>query len=184
MKVDVRPHFFKLLHPRPVVLVCSVSREGKPNVMTCSWITPVSEEPPLIALALWRKGYTRILIEEVKEFTVNVPQSALVKHVWIAGTKSGKKVDKISLTGLKLMPAKKVKPPVVEDCIGHLECRLTSYMKVGECILYVGEVVEAYAEEGLFKGGIWSEEANVLLHSGGDLFATPKASFKVGLERP
>lgn len=181
MKVDVKPDFFKLLHPRPVVLVCSISGEGRPNVMACSWITPVSEEPPLIALALWKRGYTHRLIEEVKEFTVNVPPSNLVKQVYLAGTKSGRKVDKVALTGLKLKPAKKVKPPVVEECVGHLECRLTSSMKAGECTLYVGEVVEAYAEENLFKGGVWSEGANVLLHNGGDLFTTPKAHFKAGV---
>lgn len=180
MKVGVMPDFSKLLHPRPVVLVCSISKEGKPNVMACSWVTPVSEEPPLVALALWRKGYTHGLIEEVKEFTVNVPPSSLLKQVWIAGTKSGRRVDKIALTGLKLAPAKKVKPPVVEDCIGHLECRLTSFTRVGECNLYVGEVVEAYAVENLFKEGVWSEEAGVLLHSGGKVFTTPRASFKAG----
>jgi flavin reductase (DIM6/NTAB) family NADH-FMN oxidoreductase RutF len=172
-------NFFKLLHPRPVVLVCSISKKDKPNIMACSWITPVSEEPPLIALALWREGYTHSLIEETKEFTINVPSASLLKQVWIAGTKSGRKVDKITLTKLKLVPAKKVKPPVIEECMGHLECRLLSSMKAGECNIYVGEVVEAYADESLFKKGVWTEDANILLHSGGKFFTTPKASFKV-----
>jgi flavin reductase (DIM6/NTAB) family NADH-FMN oxidoreductase RutF len=178
-KVDVMSDFHRLLNPRPVAFVCSINKEGKPNIMACSWITPVSEEPPLIALALWRKDYTHNLIEEVKEFTVNIPSANLLKQVWIAGTKSGRKVDKVSLTRLKLVSARKVRVPIIEECMGHLECRLTSFVRAGECNIYVGEVVEAYADESLFKKGVWTEDANILLHSGGKFFTMPKASFKV-----
>ena len=180
MKVDVMDDFYKLLHPRPVVLVCSVSKDGKPNVMACSWVTPVSEEPPLIAIALWKGGYTHRLIEETGEFTVNIPSSKLLKAVWVAGTKTGKKVDKIKLTGLKISPAKKVKAPIIEDCIGHLECKLESSADAGECKVYLAKVLAAYADKNLFKKGVWTEKAEVLLHTGGKLFTTPKTSFKAG----
>ena len=174
MKVDVMDDFYKLLHPRPVVLVCSVSKAGKPNVMACSWVTPVSEDPPLIAVSLWKGGYTHKLVEETGEFTVNVPSSKLLRAVWIAGTKSGRRVDKVKLTGLKLSPAKKVKAPIVEECLGHLECKLEKSVDAGECKIYVARVLAAYAEEGLFKEGVWAENVDVLLHLGGKLFTTPK----------
>jgi len=178
LKRDVEPFYF-LLHPRPVVLVCSVDKEGKPNVMACSWITPVSEEPPMIALSLWRRGYTHQLIEAAKEFTVNIPSADLVKAVWIAGTRSGRRTDKFAVSGLKTQPAKKVSVPIIEQCIGHLECKLVDYVKAGECNVYIAEVVAAYADEELLTNNVWNERANVLLHAGGKYFTTPQSCFEV-----
>jgi flavin reductase (DIM6/NTAB) family NADH-FMN oxidoreductase RutF len=178
LKKDVESFHF-LLHPRPVVLVCSVDKDGRPNVMACSWITPISEEPPLIALSLWRRGYTHQLIEAVKEFTVNIPSADLVKAVWIAGTRSGRRTDKFAITGLKTQPSKKVSAPIIEQCIGHLECKLVDYVKAGECNVYIAEVVAAYADEELLVNNVWNERANVLLHAGGKYFTTPQACFEV-----
>jgi flavin reductase (DIM6/NTAB) family NADH-FMN oxidoreductase RutF len=178
LKKDVESFHF-LLHPRPVVLVCSVDKDGRPNVMACSWITPISEEPPLIALSLWRRGYTHQLIEAVKEFTVNIPSADLVKAVWIAGTRSGRRTDKFVITGLKTQPAKKVSVPIIEQCIGHLECKLVDYVKAGECNVYIAEVVAAYADEELLTNNVWNERANVLLHAGGKYFTIPQACFEV-----
>lgn len=178
MKKDVE-FFHFLLHPRPVVLVCSLDKDGKPNIMACSWITPVSEEPPLIALSLWRRGYTHQLIEAAKEFTVNIPSADLVKAVWIAGTRSGRRTDKFAITGLKTQPAKKVSAPIIEQCIGHLECKLVNCVKAGECNIYIAEVVAAYADEELLTNNVWNEKANVLLHAGGKYFTTPQACFEV-----
>jgi len=178
LKKDIE-EFFRLLHPRPVVLVCSVDSEGRPNVMACSWITPVSEEPPMIALSLWRRGYTHQLIEAKKEFTVNIPSADMVKAVVIAGSRSGRRTNKLVIAGLTTQPSKKVSVPIIEQCIGHLECRLVDFMKVGECNLYVGEVLAAYADEDLMTNGMWNERANVLLHVGDKIFTTPHVSFEV-----
>ncbi|MBS7613250.1 flavin reductase family protein [Candidatus Bathyarchaeota archaeon] len=165
---------YRLLHPRPVVLICSVGSEGRVNVMACSWITPISDEPPLIAISLWLKGYTHKLIDEIGEFTVNIPSVNLLKQVWIAGTKSGGKIDKVKLLNLTFTQAKAVKPPVIESSIGVLECRVKNKIIINEQALYIAEVVKAYAEEELFRNKVWSMEANVLHHAGGRIFTTIK----------
>ncbi|MCD6409581.1 MAG: flavin reductase family protein [Candidatus Verstraetearchaeota archaeon] len=173
-KVDVGEDFFKLLHPKVTTLIVAVDEQGKPNVMACSWAMPVSEEPPQVAISLWRESYTNELIKKTKEFTVNIPPAKLLKQVWIAGTKSGKKVDKIKLAGFAPQPSRKVKPPVIAECIAHMECKLSQAVEAGECTLFIGEVVEVYADEELFKKGMWSlEKAELLLHAGGKLFITP-----------
>jgi flavin reductase (DIM6/NTAB) family NADH-FMN oxidoreductase RutF len=177
VEVDLRESY-RLLHPRPVVLICSSGRNGGVNVMACSWITPVSDEPPLIAISLWMKGYTHRLIDEIGEFTVNIPSAKLLKQVWIAGTRSGGRVDKAKLLDLSFIQAKAVKPPVIDDCIAALECRVRSRVVVDEQIVYIAEVLKAYAEENLFREGVWSMEANVLHHAGGKVFAVVSKYFK------
>ena len=174
LKIDVMDDFYKLLHPCMTVLVASVSRDGRPNVMTCAWNMPVSDEPPMIAIALGSESYTSQLIKESGEFTVNIPDERLIKAVWICGTMSGRSVDKFKLAGLTPRPAKKVKAPIVDECVAHLECKLSSQLEAGECIIFVGEVLEAYCEEELFKNGIWNIEKVALpMHMGGRLFAIP-----------
>ncbi|RLG51036.1 MAG: flavin reductase family protein, partial [Thermoproteota archaeon] len=68
MKADVGDYFYRLLHPSLTVLLVSKSSE-KVNVMACSWCTPVSEDPPLIAVAVSKESLTNQLIRESREFT-------------------------------------------------------------------------------------------------------------------
>ena len=174
MKIDVMDDFYKLLHPCMTILVVSVSCDGRPNVMACAWNMPVSEEPPMIAVALGSRSYTSQLISESGEFTVNIPDERLLKAIWICGTKSGRNVDKFKLAGLTPGPARRVKAPIVDECVAHLECRLNSQLEAGECIIFVDEVLEAYCEEGFFKNGVWNIERVALpMHMGGRLFAVP-----------
>ena len=174
MKRDVGENFYLLLHPRPVTLIVTISREGRINIMTCSWNTPLSEEPPLIGISVWKGSFTHKLLKEVPEFTVNIPSSNLLKDVMIAGTKSGKDVDKLKEMNVTLKPAKKVKPPIIEECLGHMECKVVKEVDVGECTLFIGEVVEAYAEEEVFRNYWDLRRVNLLLHNSGRYFTIPK----------
>lgn len=175
MKVDVMDDFYKLLHPCMTVLVVSVSKDGKPNVMACAWNMPVSEEPPLIAIAIGRESYTNRLIKESGEFTVNIPGQELLEAIWICGTRSGRSVDKFKLANLSPERARRVKPPIIRECVAHLECKLRSCVDAGECTVFIGEVLEAYALEGAFSEKGWNvEKIGLPLHLGGKLFAIPR----------
>jgi len=175
MKVEINLNeSYTILHPRPVVLICVKDKNGKINVMSCSWITPISDEPPLIAISLWTKGYTHKVIDETKEFTVNIPTSKLKEKVWLAGTKSGSKIDKTKILNLKFTPSKTVSAPSIEDCIGVLECKVKERILLNEQVLYIAEVQRACADENFFKNRMWSEEASLLLHTGGRIFSIPK----------
>jgi hypothetical protein len=91
----------------------------------------VSDDPPLIAMSLWEKEYTHALIDETGEFTVNIPSSKLLKQVWLAGTRSGSKMDKAKLLKVSFTTSSTIKVPGIEECIGTLECRVKDRMKFG-----------------------------------------------------
>ncbi|MET1124796.1 MAG: flavin reductase family protein [Archaeoglobaceae archaeon] len=163
MKVEVE-EAYRLLHPRPVVLVCS----GR-NVMACSWVTPVCDEPFMVAVAIWKENYTYELIERSGVFSLNVPTPEMVEAVWIAGTKSGRKVDKIKLANLRLAKAKKIDCYIVEDCVANIECVVRSKVEAGDHVVYIAEALAAYAEEGSFDK-VWRRK--ILMHLGGKEFVT------------
>ena len=166
-KVEVEKEQYKLLHPKVAVLICS--KWKKNNVMAAAWITPVSEEPPLVAVCVWKKGFTATQILKSREFTINIPTKKLVRAVLLCGSRSGKDTDKAKLAHLNYAVAKKVKAPIISDCAGHLECKVINIIDGGECFIFLGKIVAAYATKKLI-----AQKEKILLHFGGKKFGTPR----------
>ncbi len=73
---------------------------------------------------------------------------------------------------LTVLPARKVKPPVIKECIAHLECRLHRQFATEDHTLFIGEAVEAYADRELFKIKYDIKKARMLFNLGGNHFET------------
>ena len=163
--------FYHTLHPRPTIVVITVCPNGRVNAMPASWNTPVSEEPPTVAVAIDRESYTHECLEYHGEATINVPPSDLVDLVYALGTVSGRSIDKIEKYKLKLEPSSRVKPPRWSDAIAVLETRVKERVDVGEVRLYVFEVMGAHVKEGLYTRWGWDfRKTNILLHGAGRSF--------------
>jgi flavin reductase (DIM6/NTAB) family NADH-FMN oxidoreductase RutF len=167
MKKVISSDIYHLLHPKMTFLLTSISKNGKPNVMTCAWATPVSEEPPIVIVCLSKQHYTTKLIKQTKEFIINIPTKKMLKALWICGKASGKDTDKFEKAELKTNPAKRVKAPIVSNCIGHIECKVWKIVEAGECYAFFGKVLSAYADTRYFKKGLWIKGAKIPLHLGG-----------------
>lgn len=178
MKTEIKEEGYFLLHPKLAILVAT-QRAGKPNVMTAAWCTPVSDDPFIIALCLGKDSLTAGNITATKEFTLNIPTRKLLNAVWLCGTRSGRKLDKAKAARLTYGRARKISAPVINECIGHLECRLRQRHEYGECYIFIADVLSAYAEKELMKEGAWSEKAKVLLHLGSNKFISPSKLVKV-----
>jgi flavin reductase (DIM6/NTAB) family NADH-FMN oxidoreductase RutF len=169
---------FRLLHPMHTVLVSSTGRGGKTNIITLAWAMPTSGKPPLLAISVSPRRYSHSLLEETREFVVNIPTMDILNETFFCGSVSGRDHDKFRETGLTASPSKKVKPPIIKECVAHLECKLHSQFQTGDHTIFVGEVVEAYANKAVFSGAYDMEKAKMIFHLGGNEFATlePKVS--------
>ncbi len=167
MLKEVTSGIYHLLHPKMAFFLTSIDRKGNPNVMTCAWASPVSEEPPIVVVCVSKESYTAELVRQTKEFVINIPAKKLLKALWICGKTSGRDTDKFRKAGLRTVPARKVKPPVVGGCIGYAECRLWKTVDAGECYAFFGKVRSAYADERYMEKGLWTEDAGIPLHLGG-----------------
>ena len=163
---------YRLLHPMHTILVSCVGKNGKPNVLPLAWAMPTSREPALIAISVGLNRYSHGLIKETDEFVINIPTVDIIQETLACGRTSGRDHDKFGETGLTPMPARKVKAPIVKECIAHLECKVHSQFKTGDHTVFVGEIVEAYADEGVFTDKYDVEKARLLYHLGGNIFAT------------
>jgi flavin reductase (DIM6/NTAB) family NADH-FMN oxidoreductase RutF len=171
--VDVSPsNALRLLHPMHTVLVSCIGKGEKPNIITVAWAMPTSVNPPLVAISIAPRRYSHSLIEETKEFIVNIPTIEILDETFLCGAVSGRNHDKFREAHLTPLPARKVKPPIIRECVAHLECRLKNQFTTGDHTIFVGEIVEAYADRETFSGVYNLEKAKMIFHLGGNEFAT------------
>ncbi|MCK4482725.1 flavin reductase family protein, partial [Candidatus Bathyarchaeota archaeon] len=90
------------------------------------------------------------------------------------GRVSGRDYDKFKEVGLTPLPAKNVKPPIIKKCVAHLECNLHSQFTTGDHTVFVGEIVEAYADKEAFTRKYDLEKARMIFHLDGNNFVTLK----------
>lgn len=133
---------------------------------------PVSMRPPLVAISVSPRRHSHSLIEETKEFVVNIPTMDMLDRTVFCGTKSGRTHDKFKEAGLTQLSAKKVKPPLIRECVGHLECKLHVQFTAGDHTIFVGRIVEAHVDKGVFTDSYDLQKARMIFHLGGDKYST------------
>ena len=139
----------RLLTGGPVALV-TTTWHGKTNVMPVAYVMPLSFEPPLVGIAVHPSRHTHDMIRFSEEFAINVPGRSLIHHVQYLGSVSGQELDKFELTKLPTFKARKVGAPLIEGCIGYIECGLEDALRIGDHTLFVGRVVAASADDEAF----------------------------------
>ena len=167
-KVEVDPSSaYRLLHPRSTVLVSCADKAGKPNVITLAWTMPTSVLPPMVAISVSPRRYSHGLIQKTGEFVINIPTIEMAREALFCGSRSGRKTNKFLEGGLTPAKAKKVKPPIIGECVAHLECKVVGRVSTGDHTIFVGEVLAAYANKGFDP-----KKMKPILHAGGDEFLT------------
>ena len=171
-------NYYLMLHPRPAVLVLTLCPKEKINVMAISWITPISEEPPTLGMAIDKEAYTNTCLEYCPEVTINIPSIDYRDLVLSVGSVSGRDVDKVKVFNIKLSSANKVKVPVWSDALGIIEGRVSKVIDIGEVRFYVVEVLDAYVKKGTFTKWGWNlSKVNPILHGSGKVFYSPGRVF-------
>jgi flavin reductase (DIM6/NTAB) family NADH-FMN oxidoreductase RutF len=163
----------RLLQPGPVALV-TAKHKDKANVMVAAWVTNVSTDPPMVALAVYPARFTHDLIQKSGQFALNIPPRPMLSQVKKIAEVSGADVDKFVLTKLNLYEAKQVHAPLIVECVGHLECGVVDALRVGNHTVFLAEIVAASVEETAFDGERWTladETVKPLHHLGANTYA-------------
>lgn len=132
--------------PDPVVLVTVVAN-GKTNVMTVGWVTPVSFTPPILMISVAPERYTHDLLVQAGEFGVSILADNQKKLSTIAGTQSGKKVDKLDRTEFELIDSELISAPLIKGARAWYECKIVARHVIGDHTAFFGEVLRSDADE-------------------------------------
>ncbi len=163
----------RLINFGPVVLVTSSFQEKK-NIVTVAWVTPISQDPPLVGISISNKHFSNSLIRKSREFIINVPTAELKDKVELCGSLRGEKIDKFKEAGLSPAKAKKISSPLIDECAAHLECRLKDAIDEGDHSIFVGETVYASASTSFLNKDFIVDlnKIRTISHLGGSGFGT------------
>jgi flavin reductase (DIM6/NTAB) family NADH-FMN oxidoreductase RutF/uncharacterized protein YciI len=131
--------------PGPVVLVSTLDAAGEPNVAPKSFVSMMAFGGPVLAFGCHRSHATARNAETSGEFVVNFPPEALAERVWAMPGSHG--AERIALSGLSLLPASTVAPPLIAECKAHLECTLESITWLGDEVVVFGKIVAGSIDE-------------------------------------
>ncbi|MHA1145214.1 MAG: flavin reductase family protein [Candidatus Helarchaeota archaeon] len=154
-KVTIDPYQLSELTLNQTSLLVTRDQNNKANMMALDWKT-IGElwSTPICVVAVAPSRYSFSLLEEVGEFTLNVPSPKIRSAVSIAGAASGRHVDKIAKAKLTLEPSKRISVPVISEAVINYECRIMHKAESSPVCshrLFFGEILEAYAAEDLLK---------------------------------
>lgn len=120
---DYAGHICKSL-PKGILLTTKSGE--KVNTMTIGWgKIGIEWGKPIFIVYVRESRFTKQMLEENGEFTINVPYGDLdSKILGFCGTKSGRDVDKIAELGLTLEEGDAVSVPGIRELPLTLECKV------------------------------------------------------------
>jgi flavin reductase (DIM6/NTAB) family NADH-FMN oxidoreductase RutF len=177
----------RLLGGAPVAIV-TTSWRNVANAMPLAWAMPVSVDPPLIAIAVHPARHSHDMITFGEEFALNFPSKVILNHTQWLGMVSGLQGDKIEGSRLPYFRSKIIGAPLLEGCVGWIECAVHDSYTTGDHKLFIGRVLAAQADTDAFDfdAGMWSledDEYKPLGYLGGRTYSVLSAAFDAEVEQ-
>jgi len=123
------------------VYIVTMGNGNEGNAFTASWVTQVSSEPPMLALAVHNKHQSSRLIDRHGCFVVNLIAE---NHIEIAKAYYGPAesgYQKLKEADLGKSPATGC--PLIAGALGWLDCKVVSKVAAGNHTVFIGEVKAA-----------------------------------------
>lgn len=133
---------FTLMESGPVVLV--TTNDGKRNnIMTISW-TMVMDFTPQFAITTGEWNHSFAALRKTGECVISIPAVDMLDTVVGIGTCTGADTDKFARFKLTPVAGKKVKAPLIKECLANIECKVVDIVKKHNIVVL--EAVAAYVD--------------------------------------
>ncbi len=122
------------------LFICGVRDGDEINGFTASWVTQGSFNPPLVVMAVRAEGSSHGVIKKTRKFSLNVLRSDQkdLAAVFFKPQKGlGGRFESTSYSFGELGL------PLIDDCIGAVECELAGEVANGDHTVFVAEVKSA-----------------------------------------
>jgi flavin reductase (DIM6/NTAB) family NADH-FMN oxidoreductase RutF len=125
-----------------VTIVTALDQQGQPHGMTVSAFSSLSLEPPLILVCIDNEATMSPLIATVDHFVVNVLSSTQEE---LSRRFADQLDDRFAGIGYRNASSG---PPIVDDVLAWIECRVVARHPAGDHVIVIGEVENGEALEG------------------------------------
>eukprot|EP00026_Physarum_polycephalum_P013331 Phypoly_transcript_13721.p1 GENE.Phypoly_transcript_13721~~Phypoly_transcript_13721.p1 ORF type:complete len:229 (+),score=49.01 Phypoly_transcript_13721:150-836(+) len=134
----------RLMEPGPVILVVTKDAGKRPNIMTMGFHLPMQHEPPLVGIILGPWDFSYQALKKTGECVIAIPGVDLAEKVVDIGNCSGEDVDKFAKFGLSSSPASEVSPPLINECLANIECKVVDKSMVKKYNMWILSPVKAW----------------------------------------
>ena len=168
-KVTLRPG--ELLAPIPAVMVsCGTMEES--NIITIAWTGTINSKPPMTYVSIKPERYSHHIIDETREFVINLVSEDLTFAMDHCGQTSGKNEDKFKEMHLTKVKGDVVSCPMIAECPVNIECKVVEKKHLGSHDMFLAEIVAVHASEKLMKesGRLALNEANLVASVHGEYY--------------
>lgn len=149
MKNKIGP--LNIMYPSVTTIVGTLVN-GKPNWITIGHVGILTHSAPqLVSIGMGKIHYTNQGIFENKTFSINIPSRKMLQITDYVGLVSGKKHDKSLL--FTTFYGELETAPMIAECPLCMELRLQQVIDTKTHDVFVGEIVQAYADSGVLEGG-------------------------------
>ncbi|MFX1572046.1 MAG: flavin reductase family protein [Promethearchaeota archaeon] len=152
---EINPFDYIDYFKRNTALMVTMNKEDKLNVMALDWkkMEEIGEKPVIRAQVAYTRYTYTLLTEGIDEFTINIPSDKTLHAVDIAGSYSGRNVNKFQEAKLETIPGQKSKVPTIKDCLLSYECKIIhdSKSNMKSHHYFYGEILAAYASNDIIK---------------------------------
>lgn len=163
---SIYQHLIRVIAPRPIAWVSTISLSGTPNLAPFSFFTGVGSRPPsvLFCPANRRDGSakdTLLNILDTREFVVNVVPFRLAEAMNLSSAELPPGESEFDLTGLQISESQVVKPPGVSLSPVRMECQLMHHLALdggpGGANIVVGRIVHLHLDESVLDSAGYAD---------------------------
>ena len=161
-----------MVYPLPAVLVSCGDKKGNINVMTAAWTGTICSDPPMVYVSVRKERYSHHMIQETREYVINLTTEKLAWTADFCGVRSGRDLDKFKEMKLTPVQGELEYAPMIEESPVSIECRVTNVMELGSHDMFMAEVTAVYADEQDMdeKGTFHLEKAAPMVYSHGQYY--------------
>lgn len=153
---SIYQHLIRVIAPRPIAWVSTVSATGVTNLAPFSFFTGVGSRPPsvLFCPANRRDGGPKDTLKNIlaaREFVINVVPYRLADAMNLSSAELPSEESEFELTGLQISESAVVKAPGVSSSPIRMECRLLQHLALddgpGGANIVLGEIVHMHLDD-------------------------------------
>ncbi len=133
-------------------LILGTHLDGVPNFMALAWATRVNFQPPLIAISVNNSHMSHQGVSKNQEFSLCMPNSAMVSVTDYVGLVSARKTDKSHLFNIFYGELKNA--PLIRECPLNLEMKLYESIELPTNTVFIGEITGTWCEEKYLNDGV------------------------------
>jgi flavin reductase (DIM6/NTAB) family NADH-FMN oxidoreductase RutF len=139
------------LYPMPTTLV-GATVNASPNFLAVAHVGILNHgRPQYLSIGLAKAHYTNAGIKENRTFSICLPSEDLMIETDYCGMKSGRNVDKSALFDIFYGEMKSA--PMIRQCPVNMELKLHDVLDFERHDIFVGELIQTYADETVLKDG-------------------------------